>query len=272
MKTKVISLVLVVVMCLTLSVPAFATDVNTNDGMDFKSEDLSNGDARFYYEKDGQITVEVYVDRATNTVTRTDYVTGEVTSYVCEPANTQQLNNISNSVNEIRYTHLGRINYNYYSPTSDVPQGTHSLNCDYYRTYDTDAPFNVNGRYQDMITFVGFLASIFSLPAAIAGVVAAEVASYVGVAIGAGAMLIPPCLVNCERTTVSWNLNDNNVPSLYAIMAGSRYVYSIDGNQHTQYDGDYWPAVSYGNRDYNFAYHIYTLVYGQGRCGVTSWS
>ena len=86
-----------------------------------------------------------------------------------------------------------------------------------------------------------------------------------------GPIIIPDMMVDCTSTTVTWELQDQNISSLLGYLEGTRYDFEYDGEECTKYEGHYYPVTSFAERDYDFAYDAYTCVYGQGRCSVIEW-
>ncbi len=268
---KIVSLILSLAMILSISPTALAAHPQlTEEEMGFICEDLPNGDAVFYYELGTRRLYEVYVSRATNEVICTDYTSDEdasVLSYVL-PAEPLLPQNAA-----LSYTYAGSVFYDYYSTQSDEPQGSRTLKYSYNKDTDIHDSYNINGTWQNAAALAGILCGVFALPSAIGGELVAKIASYLGLGIGIGSLLvIPDLIVDCSSITVTWKLQDKNVPAFVEYMAGTQYDFAYDGESHTEYDGFYYPVISFRNRDYDFAYTAYSYVYGPGRCSVTGWN
>lgn len=265
---KVISVLLTLILVLSITCPALAIQTQLTEELGFICEDLPNGDAVFYYEMGTRKLYEAYVSRATNEVICTDYVAGKTSSInfvsSCSPALIQ---NTSRS-----YTYAGSILFDYFSDQSDIPQGSRTLRCSYNQDTDIHDSYNINGTYQNAAALAGVICSFFSLPSAVAGALVAKIAAYLGLSLGVGGpLLIPDLDVDCVSITVTWKLQDQNISSFLEYMSGTRYDFVYDGESHTEYSGFYYPAISFRNRDYEFAYRAYNYVYGPGRCSVTGW-
>lgn len=267
---KFVSLILSLVVVLSVTTPAFAAQPQlTTEEVGFICEDLSNGDAVFYYEIGSNRLYETYVSRATNKVIYTDYTSMETSTLNYTPSAMPILPHNAS----LSYTYAGSVSYDYYSTYSDEPQGSRTLEFSYDQTTDIHDSYNVRGTWQNATTLAGILCGVFALPSAIAGELVAEIASYLGLGLAIGSpLIIPDLYVDCISIAVTWKFQDQNVPAFLEYMTGTRYDFMYDDQAHTEYDGFYYPVISFRNRDYDFAYRAYACVYGPGRCSITDWS
>lgn len=151
--------------------------------------------------------------------------------------------------------------------------GTRALNIYYdYNSY-LSSRYNVAGVYQNIASFASLIASLLTLPAAIASSSAAVILERFGFATGAISFLIPDHYVRCNETEITWIGQVTDFPDVYATISGSKYVLTEEGYESQIYtSGDFWPTSSYTNRNTNFAVKIYWTVLGQDTLEIVSWS
>ena len=262
---KLMSLVLAIITCLSLCIPAFATQAT--DEPNLVCEDLPNGDAVFYIKDGNHKISETYVSRSSGCVTYKNFLTGETDTINCPPRIHPSIAPMAS------YTNAGSINYDYFSNQSDEPQGSRTLKCSYSQSIDISDEYDLNGKYQDLAAAAGILCGYLALPAAVAGEAVAAIASYLGLGTAIGSPIIFPSIeVKCVSTEVTWKLQDKNVSAILEYMSGTRYEFLYDNESCVEYECNYYAPTSFRNKDYDFAYFAYSYVYGPGRCSVTGWN
>ena len=270
---KIISLLLAFAMSFVFCFPAAATVVNEEAQLmerefSLVGKDLPNGDAVFYLKNGNQIISSSYVSRERGTAVYRNYQTNIVEETQTNNSRLASSPNLAKA----SYTYRGAITYEYYGPNFEEPQGQRVLDCSYSFEIDDYDQYNLNGKYQDAAQVVGVICSFFALPAGIASVFVQHICSYLGFGLGVlGPIIIPDMMGDCTSTTVTWELQDQNISSLLGYLEGTRYDFEYDGEECTEYEGHYYPVTSFAERDYDFAYDAYTCVYGQGRCSVIEW-
>jgi len=270
------SLGLALVMCFTLSVPAFAKDTSsknaTNDvtvlDNDSKlvAQDFDNGNSEISFVTDGETTYTVYVDRASNTLKETAYCDGNVvssnTSHV--PTSNPTIASIANSSGS--YTYKGTVTYQYY----DTVPGTRDLSFAYLSS-SRNTGYNINKRFQNVAALAGVLSLGLAVPGLIADEIALSVLKYVGFASTATGFFIGSVDVACVDIQMTWKLTDSGGYSSY--MSGDKYVVTEDGNYrgNTYYEGDFWATSAYAEHNTAFAQRAYEIVYNTRDSVTITW-
>lgn len=254
-----------------------STYVQLSDGTYLIANDLPDGNAKFSITNShGDILAESYLDRSSQSIYNTDLRTGN-NEVVTVPAK-NQLHTSNKAVTPkgsdipIGFTYRGKITYNFYGSTDHVV-GTRALNIYYdYNSY-LSSRYNVAGVYQNIASFASLIASLLTLPAAIASSSAAVILERFGFATGAISFLIPDHYVRCNETEITWIGQVTDFPDVYATISGSKYVLTEEGYESQIYtSGDFWPTSSYTNRNTNFAVKIYWTALGQDTLEIVSWS
>lgn len=293
MKTmkKVIGLILVAAMVFAMSIPTFATSLDSNrctktdtilldDGFAMCTQDFENGDAKFTLEKDGKVIAWSYLERESGKVynydSRSELSYNVVDTGVrydsTEPFLSTSYPPPAESVIPDGFTKKGVITYNFYGMTTSVI-GTRDINVYYDRNVDTSASYNLNGQYQNIISLASMIASVLSLPGMVAGKIAQWVVGLIGVALSGAPFAIPDLYVKCTRTDMTWLSQWADFPDIYGTFTGSMYKVTQDGYEsQVIYEGEYWPLSAYSSHDSDFAVKCYYTAVGQDYLEIVNWS
>lgn len=250
----------------TLSASELVLSEENDHVVSIRGEDLSNGDSRFYLLRDNEIVSESYVDRANSQIIYKKYennvaVTHDVRSYSAPVA--------VSPMASAGYVSVGAVRYNHYV------QGTfmcvNTINWSYSVNTNLHSQCDLNGSYRDQSEFVAAVCAFLGLFTAAAGLaVFNTICTILGLAGGAGAVFIPPYMVDCKRTEVNWKAARGTKTKVYQ---GARCVVTHPSNENqVVIDGDYYPTTAIADHNTELALAPYTyLCPGADMYEVESW-
>ena len=285
MKKKLLSLLLALAMCLSLSVPAFALEQSSLEQIydeytfiPFPSEegttvflackDYANGDAEFLHIENDVIVESAYLNRSLSTleVRSSNPALPQRTQTISLPTVTSaSLPAVQSSIS------VGSITYAYY--TQGYPS-TRTVSLRYESNSYSQSRYNLNGRYQSIVGFTGAIVTVHSCPSAIAGKIAAWVLFALGITTSTASLIIPDYYVRAQEYESIWT---TTCGSATGKLSGSKFIitHETKNEKQVEYEGNYWTVDAYNNRNSSFATDIYqcTPVYwgGDGIVEVTSW-
>ena len=233
-----------------------------------RSEDLSNGDARFSIIKNGETVSSTYVDRSTAQILWQGYeknrAVKQETRYVEQVA---QAPNIEPQA--IQWVMVGDVRYNHY--VQDVLGAITKITWSYRTESNAYAEYNIRGRYQDITVLAGVLLTIFTLgSASTAMAIALHVIKVMGATADAVELMLPDYYVSAYQYTVIWRANGANK---YKYYEGHRYTITHEGygNQTVQ-EGDYYPITAIEDHNTSLALKPYNYFFsGHNKVSVNSW-
>lgn len=279
---RMISVVLSCCIVLPMVVPAFATDaagtVNANstiteveisESITLVTEDLENGDVIIKQVEHGEVTDTVYVNRQMNKMTSVYMESGErvETEEIYYPAmeSAQMLAQ--------DYTYVGAIEYRCI-PISYTSEVTRLMHLGYMSRYEPNAEYDMYGEYRTLAAVAGVVSLIFSIPGAVASQVVQWLVWGLGLAAAVGPYLIPKgTILNCQKTSYHWRLQDDEDSSRYTMFTGDRYIITEDTAGKKEYVDDFfYVPASYRNRDNAYALKMFRLLYGDMKSvKVSAW-
>lgn len=291
MKTKIISMLLAILMCLLLCIPAAATEINSECKYDsgyaiviipsgngeqitLAVRDCANGDVEFVLREDNEVVSRVYLNRCESTIRSENYTqpSGPETTVKIVPRRTQVNTQSLRKVVEAQSGVIGGITYRYY--TQGYPF-TNRVTFTLTTTAYPNSRYNLNGRYQTIAEFAAFAASILSLSGIIASELVVTICSILGLTIsGAAAIVIPDYYVRATEYENTWN---TMCGSTSGVLRGSKFIFTHERTNETQtaYEDTYWSWSSYNSHNGTFAEAIRqnTPVYwgSDGVYEVVSW-
>lgn len=272
MKKRIISLLLTIAITLSFSSVSFAiaqkdekenncviTPISSNDGhlWTIRGEYLSNGNFNLYLTKDGQIIANSFVDQEKHTITTTDKLSQEAEVASFTPA--QQLRQAASS----SFFKVGWIDYSHTGGT-DIRRAEIA-----YASTFTNVHYDIHGQFKNILSVTSLLVAVLFLPQSVASTVAARIATYLGIGLGAVNFVIPSCLVDAQQHEMTWRAMFTTPTGPYSEVTGYKYVVTQPGYTGTYYSGPYYAASAFTNKNtvlakalYDNAFWTYDESYG----------
>lgn len=267
MKRKLTALFLVVVMCMTMSVPAFAA---TTDGSDSSHTTiLAIGDTRIdsYKNSDGDTVLLQYVNNVItqrNTiVANSDEIITEIfengtvrVSSLCASdyiAVTE--NGVSAASVNLPVGYVGTINYRALYNANYVYYGA---KCSYTISKSGPTTYTFNKYTGTLVSLVTLIVSVFVVPEVVGASIAQNLLANAGITVVGGALTSAlTTTVSCEMIAYTWKLVDTTKSSNISYLDGAEY-YITDINSskkgETIYEG-YIPDIDWETDEFAGAVH-----------------
>lgn len=233
------------------------------------TEDYENGNVVVKQIEKGKITDTIFVDRQTNTIKSIGVEQGEKVEIeqVYNPIEKQEAYKAPD------YTYVGAIEYRCI-PISYTSEVTRLLHLGYMSKYEPNAKYDLYGEYKTLAFLVSVVCGIFNLPGAIASKAVQWVLGALGIAATFAPVVIPQnTILNCQKTSYHWRLQDDEDSSRYTMFTGDRYIITEDTAGKKEYVDDFfYVPASYRNRDNAYALKMFRLLYGDMKSvKVSAW-
>lgn len=283
---KVISLICTMAITLSLTSPialAYNADVESaeilneyqqqvSDTITYHYIDYLNGDAEIVEIHSGETVRSVFVNRQTNTITKTNFSNGDVFSQEVQHYTPLAWEVDTSEINTyFTWTPVGDVVYNYYSYSGTL-LGTHTVDYKYRRSTDQTAVYDLNGEFESLVDLTAFLVGLFSFPNMIASEVAQWATALFGTVVG-GTIFFPISVpLQAIRRDVTWSFTDEENSDTYALLTGTEYEITDDNyNGEIFDDGAYYDPLLFNYRDVQFATTVHEYLYGSDRIEVLRW-
>lgn len=216
--------------------------------------------------QNNRLIFKSYVDRSTNQVINTDYITGKVTYDSCAVSDEVVNSTYAASGN---YKYVGKIGYNYYMQGVVVSQRYLSLSCK--QSGPTSDEYVWAGKYANLAALAGVVAGYYTLPAAAAIEVSKDILSYAGFSFGAASFVLSNITVNSQKETSEWLVTipqSSRAINIY----GEKQTFKIGSKTRVHYIDIYYTPQSFTSRNTTFAHTCYELMWGNDQHDIISWS
>ncbi len=286
---RVISIILFFSISTSIIAPTFAVDTNlttykTNEknvteleiseDITLVAEDYENGDVVFKQIENGNVTDTVFVDRQMNKLTsihmEQDKQIKTEQTFVPVKASYEEE---SATLAAPDYTYVGAIEYRCI-PISYTSEVTRLMHLGYMSRYEPNAKYDMYGEYKNLATLAGIVALMFSIPGAIASQAVQWLIWGLGLTATVGPFVIPQgTILNCQKTSYHWRLQDDEDSNRYTMFTGDRYIITEKTAGKTEYKDDFfYVPASYRNRDNDYALEMFRLLYGSMKSvRVSAW-
>lgn len=246
---KLISLFVTAAMMLSVSAPALAADIDSNnqvlsllraplfaadyEGAQVVNEivekvpnsnvcyvyhDLSSGDSIAYMIQDNEVVYKAYVDAEEHKLIEYTYSNMEVdtvTTEVVRPSEPAVAVAAAAS-----FTEAGQIKYR--TPLDHLGTiTTKYLNCSYRSEFDPTSAYNVAREAANKAAYASFLATLIGLPLGVASTLAGVIMGLFGLGASIAGFVIPEHILYATKTTMYWKLEDS-------VSSVDRFTYSAD--------------------------------------------
>ena len=171
------------------------------------------------------------------------------------------------------YTYVGAIEYRCI-PISYTSEVTRLMHLGYMSRYEPNAKYDMYGEYKNLATLAGIVTLIFSIPGAIASQAVQWLIWGLGLTATVGPFVIPQdTILNCQKTSYHWRLQDDEDSNRYTMFTGDRYIITEKTAGKTEYKDDFfYVPASYRNRDNDYALEMFRLLYGSMKSvRVSAW-
>lgn len=284
MKKRVLSLLLALAMCLSLSVPAWAV-IPPEDAIHVADEyvesvihigntsmiarDYNNGDVEFLHRENGTVLYSTYVDRENSVLRSYKYTYGKA---VLTKTTSFSPPTIAPSGIVTNYGHIGTIGYQYY--VQGYVAGTNNVALSCSSTVYTEQRMPLNGSHDDWTDLAGGIASALGLPGYITNKVVQWVVGLLGLVLSAKPLVITNTIpLRCTETALHW---ETSCGTAEGFLYGSRFDCIYNGSNMTETEDTYWPVSSFSNRNIQFARAVQNCTpayWGtDGIVNIVSWS
>ena len=284
--TKLLSLMLVLALCFSLSSTALALNIpvtmeptvtastdtiveeTAGGSITIRSEDLSNGDARISMLKDGKVVSSTCVDRSASQVLwqkyEDDHIVEQEVKVVEEPAC-----DLTIEPQAIQWFMVGDVQYNHY--VEDVLGAITKITWSYRTESNPSVSYNIRGRYEDITVLAGVQLTIFTLGSATTAMgIALHIIKVMGATADAIDLMLPDYYVSARQYTVIWRAYG---ASKYKYYEGHRYTITHEGyGNQTFQEGDYFPTTAIADHNTYLALKPYNYFFsGYNRVTIRSW-
>lgn len=255
--------------------------------LSIRSEDLSNGNARFSMIENGQVISCSYVDRSAEMIIYINYQNGVEISreeivieqqVQSDSARAQMDGNASVDAVVIPdplpgdgYVYVGKVGYNHY--IQGMVSGINYIDWRYNYSYTSSGACNLRGQYSDFAMFVSVVALVLDLTVS-AGLItlAEEILKAINIATTAVGFYVTGYEeVECKKTTVIWKAS--NAAGSSTLVQGSYCVITDpDRLNKVLYEGNYYPTTAIKNHNTELAGSVYHALYpGGDNFEIVSW-
>lgn len=287
MKKRVLSLLLALTMCLSLSVPAWGEtaysltnangysviDISQSISLAFKHE--SNGDIRCYTIVDDVVVSESFYDESEFKIVSTSLNTsrGKTETQTTLDLHTQIASEYSlptTAIASVSSTLVGSITYRYY-----IQGGAQlrTLAASYYAHPMSPSSVDINGHYRDIGMLTLALVSLLGLGQLSAVAFVTVFLDRLDVASDFVDVFFPSTVVEAEKYTMTWYASYVNVTGSFS---GDKFIVTQEGySGRTYYEGDYFASSAFSNRNSSLAACLHDCIgvyWGDGPYEVVSWN
>lgn len=149
-----------------------------------------------------------------------------------------------------------------------------TVSCCTVSTYAAELPDQRAFSFMRATGHFDIVTLIFSIPGAIASQAVQWLIWGLGLTATVGPFVIPQgTILNCQKTSYHWRLQDDEDSNRYTMFTGDRYIITEKTAGKTEYKDDFfYVPASYRNRDNDYALEMFRLLYGSMKSvRVSAW-
>ena len=234
--------------------------VITRDYTDQKSE--------LFVIKDDVISTYMYADLKNGTLSRTDYINGNVQTETQAISTPKEQSVSTQGLRD--YSSLGRVRYKYANGSQYSLCGA---NVQLASTTTNSGQYDLAGKYDDEVALAYLIVGLISIPLGVAHPIAAGIISGVATLTGYMYSIKSPYYISARTTTNNWKVTDTSSSKNYELIEGVKYVITEQHNAgDIYYEGDFWEKTAFTKKDESFAYYVYPLLFNYVIFDIYDWS